>query len=226
MKVLAFTEEEIWNIFKLLAAILHLGNIKYKGIIVQNLDATEVSDTVNPQRVAGLLGVPKSLLCDALTRKSILAHGERVVSSISKEMAFEVRDAFVKAIYGKVFVMIIDKINEAIYKRDVKGKKYSIGVLDIFGFENFTVNSFEQLCINYANENLQQFFVRHIFKMEQEEYEKEGINWEHISFIDNQEVLDMIGVKPINILSLIDEETRFPKGIKQLINVIDQNLIM
>ena len=89
----------------------------------------------------------------------------------------------------------------------------SIGVLDIFGFENFLQNSFEQLCINYANEHLQQFFVKHIFKMEQETYNSEGISWKHIDFVDNQSVLDLIGVKAVNVMALIDEEGKFPKVI-------------
>ena len=83
--------------------------------------------------------------------------------------------------------------------------------MDISGFENFDTNSFEQLCINYANENLQQFFVQHIFKMEQENYITEGILWSSIEFIDNQDIIDMIGVKPLNVMSLIDEESIFPK---------------
>ncbi len=89
---------------------------------------------------------------------------------------------------------------------------FSLGILDIFGFENFQRNSFEQLCINYANENLQQFFVHHIFKLEQEEYDNEHINWKHISFEDNQRILDLIAMKSMNIIALIDEESRFPKG--------------
>ena len=84
--------------------------------------------------------------------------------------------------------------------------------MDIFGFENFEHNSFEQFCINYANENLQQFFVKHIFKMEQEEYTKEGISWEKIAFIDNQATLNMIAQKPMNIFALIDEQSKFPKA--------------
>ena len=94
---------------------------------------------------------------------------------------------------------------------DRKQKRLSIGVLDIFGFETFEKNSFEQLCINYCNENLQQFFVHHIFKLEQKEYDKENIRWEHIQFEDNQEILDLLAIKPLNIISLIDEESRFPK---------------
>ena len=100
----------------------------------------------------------------------------------------------------------------AIFKSEISGNKSAIGILDIFGFENFEHNSFEQFCINYANENLQQFFVKHIFKMEQEEYTKEGINWEKIAFIDNQATLNMIAQKPMNIFALIDEQSKFPKA--------------
>lgn len=165
MKVLSFSDNEIWSILSLLAAILHLGNIKYKAIMVQNMDAVEVNDNTNATRVGNLLGVSKNVVVNALTRRTRIAHGERVVSHISKEQAFEARDAFVKAIYGKIFIMVVDKINSAIYKPSPRSW-ISIGVLDIFGFEQFDTNSFEQLCINFANENLQQFFVKHIFKVD------------------------------------------------------------
>ncbi|XP_049856810.1 myosin-VIIa [Schistocerca gregaria] len=214
MKVLLFTDQEIWEILKLLAALLHIGNIKYKAAVIDNLDATEIPDLSSVQRVAGLLGVPKQPLIDALTRKTIFASGETVVSSLSRDQSVDVRDAFVKGIYGRLFVFIVNKINNAIY-RPKGSARSAIGVLDIFGFENFNTNSFEQFCINYANENLQQFFVQHIFKLEQEEYNLEGINWQHIEFVDNQDALDLIAVKQLNIMALIDEESKFPKGTDQ-----------
>ncbi|XP_046402414.1 myosin-VIIa-like isoform X2 [Ischnura elegans] len=214
MKVLMFSEQEIWDIFKLLAALLHIGNIKYKAATVANMDATEIPDKVNVQRVASLLGVGHQPLIDALTMKTIFAQGEAVVSRLSKEQSADVRDAFVKGIYGRLFVLIVSKINNAIYKPKASSQN-AIGVLDIFGFENFKTNSFEQFCINYANENLQQFFVHHIFKLEQEEYKREGINWTHMTFIDNQDILDLIALQPLNIMALIDEESKFPKGTDQ-----------
>ena len=140
------------------------------------------------------------------------AQGESVVSTLNTNQSKDIRDAFAKGIYGRLFVLIVKKINNAIFKSELKfSDKCAIGVLDIFGFENFDTNSFEQFCINYANENLQQFFVQHIFKMEQEEYNLEAINWQHIEFVDNQEALDLIAVRPMNIMALVDEESKFPK---------------
>ncbi|KAJ0182072.1 hypothetical protein K1T71_002794 [Dendrolimus kikuchii] len=214
MKVLLFTESEIWDILKLLAAVLHCGNIKYEATVVDNLDATEIIEQANVRRVATLLGVPMQSLIDALTRKTLFAHGETVISTLSKTQSVDIRDAFVKGIYGRLFVTIVRKINAAIY-RPKSTMRTAIGVLDIFGFENFDQNSFEQFCINFANENLQQFFVRHIFKLEQEEYNHEGINWQHIEFVDNQDALDLIALKQLNIMALIDEESKFPKGTDQ-----------
>ena len=182
--------------------------------IIANLDATEIPNTGSAGSASKLLDVNQQHLIDAITTRTIFAHGDTVVSTMSSEQSLDVRDAFVKGIYGRMFVWIVSKINSAIYKPKGSTSHYrtSIGVLDIFGFENFKVNSFEQFCINYANENLQQFFVRHIFKLEQEEYNLETINWQHIEFVDNQEALDLIAAKPMNIMALIDEESKFPKG--------------
>ncbi|KAL7983052.1 hypothetical protein Chor_010394 [Crotalus horridus] len=169
MKVLMFTDTENWEICKLLASILHMGNLRYEARNYDNLDACEVLHSA-------------SLITAAL---------------------------LLEGIYGRLFVWIVEKINAAIYRppsHESKNIRRSIGLLDIFGFENF------RLCINFANENLQQFFVRHVFKLEQEEYNLENINWQHIEFTDNQDALDMIAIKPMNLISLIDEESKFPKG--------------
>ncbi|XP_015707985.1 unconventional myosin-VIIa isoform X5 [Coturnix japonica] len=215
MKVLMFTDTENWEISKLLAAILHMGNLKYEARTYDNLDACEVVQSASLITAASLLEVEPQDVMNCLTSRTIITRGETVSTPLSMEQALDVRDAFVKGIYGRLFVWIVEKINAAIYRppsQELKSVRRSIGLLDIFGFENFTVNSFEQLCINFANENLQQFFVRHVFKLEQEEYNLENINWQHIEFTDNQDALDMIAIKPMNIISLIDEESKFPKG--------------
>ncbi|NWX32387.1 MYO7A protein, partial [Notiomystis cincta] len=215
MKVLMFTDTENWEISKLLAAILHMGNLQYEARTYDNLDACEVVQSASLITAATLLEVEPQDVMNCLTSRTIITRGETVSTPLSMEQALDVRDAFVKGIYGRLFVWIVEKINAAIYRppsQELKNIRRSIGLLDIFGFENFTVNSFEQLCINFANENLQQFFVRHVFKLEQEEYNLENINWQHIEFTDNQDALDMIAIKPMNIISLIDEESKFPKG--------------
>uniref|UniRef100_A0A8C6W392 Myosin VIIA n=1 Tax=Nannospalax galili TaxID=1026970 RepID=A0A8C6W392_NANGA len=215
MKVLLFTDTENWEISKLLAAILHMGNLQYEARTFENLDACEVLFSPSLATAASLLEVNPSDLMSCLTSRTLITRGETVSTLLSRDQALDVRDAFVKGIYGRLFVWIVDKINAAIYKppsQEVKNSRRSIGLLDIFGFENFAVNSFEQLCINFANEHLQQFFVRHVFKLEQEEYDLESINWLHIEFTDNQDALDMIANRPMNVISLIDEESKFPKG--------------
>lgn len=164
LQVLFFKPAEVWDIFTLLAAILHFGNLKFSAKEVQNMEASEVNDVANVNRLSSLMRVTREDLCSALVQKTILVHGEHVVTVLSKESAHEGRDAFVKSLYGGIFVWIVKHINETIGKNAGKSVS-SIGVLDIFGFENFSDNSFEQLCINYANENLQQFFVRNIFKV-------------------------------------------------------------
>lgn len=214
MKVLMFSDTEFWELLMILAALLHLGNIRYKAKVINNLDATELTgpSQSSANLAAKFLKVEPQNLIEALTTRTIFAHGDTVVSTMNSQQSIDVRDAFVKGIYGKMFVWIVKKINSAIYKPPSGNHRTSIGVLDIFGFENFNINSFEQFCINYANENLQQFFVRHIFKLEQEEYNTEHINWQHIEFIDNQDALDLIAVKQMNIMALIDEESKFPQG--------------
>ncbi|XP_017574409.1 unconventional myosin-VIIa isoform X1 [Pygocentrus nattereri] len=215
MKVLMFTDTENWEISKLLAAILHMGNLRFEARTFKNLDACVVVRSPDLTKAAALLEVDHQDVMSCLTTRTLITRGESVSTPLSVDQGLDVRDAFVKGIYGRLFVWIVDKINAAIFRSpstEDNTIRRSVGLLDIFGFENFNFNSFEQLCINFANENLQQFFVRHVFKLEQEEYNLERINWQHIEFTDNQDALDMIAIKPMNIISLIDEESKFPKG--------------
>ncbi|KAK1786290.1 hypothetical protein P4O66_017991, partial [Electrophorus voltai] len=222
LKVLTFTEKECWEIFKLLAAILHMGNIGFEASTVNNMDSCGVLSSDHFTVAAKLLEVERSALDTSLTCRSFMTSRERVTKPLSSEQATDCRDALAKAIYSRLFVWIFGKINSAIHKSQTR-TSLSIGLLDIFGFENFIKNSFEQLCINYANEHLQQFFVAHIFKLEQEEYLKEGFTWNHITYTDNQCTLDLLALKPLNILALIDEESHFPKGTDTtMLNKINQ----
>ncbi|KAG7527129.1 unconventional myosin-VIIa-like [Solea senegalensis] len=215
LKILTFSESLCHDIFKLLAAILHLGNVCFKATTENNLETSDVSKSKHFTVAASLLEVQTSPLATSLTNRSFQTNRESVTKPLSSEQAADCRDAFVKAIYNKLFIWIVDKINSVTYQRlinTVKSSYQSIGLLDIFGFENFSTNSFEQLCINFANERLQQFFVGHIFKLEQEEYLKEDIVWNNIDFSDNQNILDLMAEKTCNVLALIDEESHFPKG--------------
>ncbi|KAL4630719.1 unconventional myosin-VIIa-like [Arapaima gigas] len=216
MKILMFTENDSWEISKLLAALLHLGNVDFEATIMNNLESCDIRISSHFNMAAKLLEVVDSKALDSsLTRRSFMTNKESVSKPLSPAQATDGRDALVKAVYGRLFVWIVEKINSVIYKpppEDSSFVRHSIGLLDIFGFENFSKNSFEQLCINFANEQLQQFFVKHIFKLEQEEYSRENIIWRHVDFNDNQRTLDVLAVKSLNILSLIDEETHFPKG--------------
>ncbi|NXM91478.1 MYO7A protein, partial [Oenanthe oenanthe] len=215
MKILMFSDSEHWDISKLLAAILHLGNVEFQAAVYDNLDCSDVIDSPHFSIATKLLEVDYSELQNSLTNLSIIVRGESVSRPLNVVQAANGRDAFVKGIYGRIFLWIVNKINSAIFNpasQKPKDRHQSIGLLDIFGFENFSNNSFEQLCINIANEHLQQFFVHHVFKLEQEEYLAEHITWNNIDFTDNHQALEVIAVKPMNIISLIDEESRFPKG--------------
>uniref|UniRef100_A0A663EAZ5 Myosin VIIB n=1 Tax=Aquila chrysaetos chrysaetos TaxID=223781 RepID=A0A663EAZ5_AQUCH len=215
MKILMFSDSEHWDISKLLAAILHLGNVEFEAAVYDNLDCSDVMDSPHFSIATKLLEVDSSELQNSLTNLSIIVRGESVSRPLNIVQAADGRDAFVKGIYGQIFLWIVNKINSAIFNptsQKPKDRRQSIGLLDIFGFENFSNNSFEQLCINIANEHLQQFFVHHVFKLEQEEYLVEHIAWNNIDFTDNRQALEVIALKPMNIISLIDEESKFPKG--------------
>uniref|UniRef100_A0A3B5L6F9 Myosin VIIBa n=1 Tax=Xiphophorus couchianus TaxID=32473 RepID=A0A3B5L6F9_9TELE len=210
LKILTFTETDSWEISKLLAAILHLGNVEFE-VIMNNLEGCSVAKSSHFSMASQLLEVDPTALEKCLTQRAVTTARDTVNKPLNSDQALDGRDAF--AIYGKLFIWVVTKINDAIYKPpdDEDTVRQSIGLLDIFGFENFD-NNFEQLCINFANEQLQQFFVKHVFKLEQEEYAREGILWQHIDYLDNQRTLDTLANKPMNVLALVDEESNFPKG--------------
>ena len=162
-----------------------------------------------------LLGISADALNRALCYFSITAGREKHVRSLSKEKAEKGLLALIKATYGALFTQLVRLVNESIMmdnasnrssRNSEKSKAASIGVLDIFGFESFRFNSFEQFCINYCNETLQQQFNIFVLKNEQEEYEREGIQWSFVSFADNQEVLDLIYKKGVGIINILDDQ--------------------
>ena len=206
------------EIFRVVAAVLWLGNVEF---VNRELDGEDDACGVAPgegtkaaSTAARLLGVRADALCDALcTRVMKLPGGERVTAKLRAERAEEGRDALAKAMYSALFDWLVARIN-ASFTADTNGvtKRASISILDIYGFEFFEHNSFEQLCINYANERLQAQFNRHLFKLEKEEYEREGIDVGGVTFEDNQLCLDLIEQKPVGVLSLLDEQCAFPKA--------------
>ncbi|XP_008397965.1 unconventional myosin-X isoform X3 [Poecilia reticulata] len=203
LKVLGFTEEEIRDMFKLLSGVLQLGNMEFMLAGGAQITTKQVVSNASE-----LLGLDAFQLSEVLTQRSIILRGEEICSPLTIEQAIDSRDSVSMALYSQCFSWIILKINQKI-----KGKENfkSIGILDIFGFENFEVNRFEQFNINYANEKLQAYFNKHIFSLEQLEYNREGVQWDAIDWMDNAECLDLIE-KKLGLLALVNEESRFPKG--------------
>lgn len=163
--------------------------------------------------ISKLLGVKEETLSTALTCKRAKARGETLVINYKMPEAIATRDALAKGLYGALFDWIVTQVNRALlFKRDSKEHKgNSIGVLDIFGFEDFgDHNSFEQFCINIANERLHYYFNQHVFKYEQEEYQREGIQWKNVEFIDNTACLELIEGRPYGLLCLLDDQCSFP----------------
>ncbi|CAI7795775.1 unnamed protein product, partial [Closterium sp. NIES-54] len=167
------------------------------------------SSTHSPDRV-DKKQVDKKQLRESLISRTLVTRDGNIKKELDPAAALISRDTLAKTIYARLFDWLVDKVNKSI-GQDPNAKTI-IGVLDIYGFETFQCNSFEQFCINLANEKLQQHFNHHVFKAEQEEYEKEEINWSYIEFVDNQDVLELIEKKPMGIISLLDEQCMFPKS--------------
>ena len=214
MNVMGFTPEEQNSLFTTTSALMHLSCVEFVSLARNGKTGEEgcrIGLYEAAAAAASLIEVSSDDMETVLCSRTIEAGGQKHIVPNSKEQAEYARDAMAKCIYGKMFDWIVQRINKAIQTTSKKTGSF-IGILDIFGFEVFEENSFEQLCINYANESLQQQFNQFMFKLEQNIYEKEGIDWSFIDFPDNAECLALIEKNRTGVIALLDETCIFPKG--------------
>ncbi|KAM7035672.1 myosin heavy chain, skeletal muscle, adult-like isoform 2-T2 [Acridotheres tristis] len=206
--ILGFTADERTAIYKLTGAVMHYGNLKFKQ--KQREEQAEPDGTEVADKAAYLMGLNSADLLKALCYPRVKVGNEYVTKGQTVQQVYNAVGALAKAVYEKMFLWMVVRINEQLDTK--QPRQYFIGVLDIAGFEIFDFNSLEQLCINFTNEKLQQFFNHHMFVLEQEEYKKEGIEWEFIDFgMDLAACIELIE-KPMGIFSILEEECMFPKA--------------
>uniref|UniRef100_H2ZZH1 Myosin IXB n=1 Tax=Latimeria chalumnae TaxID=7897 RepID=H2ZZH1_LATCH len=218
MEMVGFLPATKKQIFSVLSAILYLGNVTYKKKASGRDEGLEVGPPEVLTTLSQLLKVKQEMLVEALTKRKTVTVNEKLILPYSLNEAITARDSMAKSLYSALFDWIVLRINHALLnKKDMEESVtcLSIGVLDIFGFEDFEINSFEQFCINYANEQLQYYFNQHIFKLEQEEYQSEGISWHNIDYTDNVGCIHLISKKPTGLFYLLDEESNFPHATNQ-----------
>ncbi|XP_072937506.1 unconventional myosin-Va [Epargyreus clarus] len=215
LTTLGVSETEQHNMFTVLSTILHLGNVEFTtDPSGEDPEDNQDGAYIDPNdkhlaTLCSLLGISRPEFSRWLTHRRIASAHEVIVSRMDVQRAAFARDALAKRMYGELFAWLVQAVNRALHTGH--DKKHFIGVLDIYGFETFEINSFEQFCINYANEKLQQQFNSHVFKLEQDEYIKEEISWSMIDFYDNQPCIDLIEDR-LGVLALLDEECRVPRG--------------
>ncbi|KAI5013652.1 hypothetical protein ZWY2020_037182 [Hordeum vulgare] len=204
MGIVGMSNDEQDAIFKVVAAILHLGNVDFgEGSEPDSSAPKDEKSKFHLKTAAELFMCDANGLEESLCKRVMATRGESITKNLDSKGAALSRDALSRIVYSRLFDWLVNKINSSIGQDP--DSKILIGVLDIYGFESFKTNSFEQFCINLTNEKLQQHFNQHVFKMEQEEYTKEEIDWSYIQFVDNQEILDLIEKKPGGIIALLDE---------------------
>ncbi|XDB52765.1 hypothetical protein AB1E18_006293 [Capra hircus] len=218
MEMVGFLPATKKQIFSILSAILYLGNINYRKRATGRDEGLEVGPPEALDTLSQLLKVKREILVEVLTKRKTVTSNDKLILPYSLSEAITARDSMAKSLYSALFDWIVLRINHALLnKKDMEESVscLSIGVLDIFGFEDFERNSFEQFCINYANEQLQYYFNQHIFKLEQEEYQSEGISWHTIDYTDNVGCIHLISKKPTGLFYLLDEESNFPHATSQ-----------
>ncbi|KAM7141923.1 unconventional myosin-IXb isoform 3-T3 [Molossus nigricans] len=218
MEMVGFLPATKKQIFSVLSAILYLGNVTYKKRATGRDEGLEVGPPEVLDTLSQLLKVKREILVEVLTKRKTVTANDKLILPYSLSEAITARDSMAKSLYSALFDWIVLRINHALLnKKDMEESVscLSIGVLDIFGFEDFERNSFEQFCINYANEQLQYYFNQHIFKLEQEEYQSEGISWHNIDYTDNVGCIHLISKKPTGLFYLLDEESNFPHATSQ-----------
>ncbi|KAK3127393.1 hypothetical protein QOZ80_7AG0572710 [Eleusine coracana subsp. coracana] len=222
LDTIKISKEDQMKLFSMLAAVLWLGNISFS--VIDNENHVEVVSNEGLATAAKLLGCTTNQLVIAMSTRKIRAGNDNIVKKLTLTQAIDARDALAKSIYAHLFDWIVEQINNSLGIRRQSTWR-SISILDIYGFECFNKNGFEQFCINYANERLQQHFNRHLFKLQQEEYLEDGIDWATVEFVDNTNCLSLFEKKPLGLLSLLDEESTFPKATDlSLSNKLKQQL--
>merc|ERR1712180_130185 len=212
--ILGFSQDEKYNVFKNTACMMHMGNMTKDFVPVGKEEQAEIKDETNAQKVADLLGIDCEWMITYFCKPKLKVGTEWVSKGSTCQNAANSVAGIARAIYERTFRIVVDKRNETLIDPTMKKITY-IGVLDIAGFEIFDYNGFEQICINYVNEKLQQFFNQHMFTLEQEEYVREGLNWANVDFgMDLQKCIDMFE-KPMAFLAIFEEESLFPKATDQ-----------
>merc|ERR1719266_2500586 len=211
---LGFSKEMKYEVFKNTASMMHMGNFTKDFVPVGKEEQAEIKDDTNAVKVATLLGIDAEWMIQYFCKPKLKVGTEWVSKGSTCQAAANSVGGIARAIYERTFRLICDKCNETLIDPSMKKVSY-IGVLDIAGFEIFEFNTFEQICINYVNEKLQQFFNQHMFTLEQEEYVKEGLDWANVDFgMDLQKCIDMFE-KPMALLAIFEEESLFPKATDQ-----------
>lgn len=215
MRTLSISEQDQVDVFGAVAGVLHLGNIK---LVADQKDLAVPAPEANTHMDAfvKLFGVKKEMLYERLTTRKIKVGKELISKQLSLADGLINRESFGKALYAGVFQWVVNRINFELYKPESRDPNLKwIGILDVFGFESFEHNSFEQFCINFANERLQQYFNGYILLSEQEEYLAEAIQWVPLKVPNNQDVIDLIDRKPNGILAVLDSECMMPKSTSE-----------